>query len=45
MTPSSNPNAGKAVHDGKESAKAYPQTDADTPPVAKDQLGLFEAAA
>lgn len=29
----------------KESAKTYPQTDADTPPVAKEQLGLFEAAA
>jgi hypothetical protein len=29
----------------KESARKYPQTDADTPPVAKDQLGLFEAVA
>jgi hypothetical protein len=29
----------------KESARRYPQTDADTPPVAKDQLGLFEDAA
>lgn len=29
----------------KESAKAYPQTDADTPPAAKDQLGLFEVIA
>lgn len=26
----------------KESAKIYPQNDADTPPAAKDQLGLFE---
>lgn len=29
----------------KESAKVYPQTDADTPPIAKDQLGLFEEIA
>lgn len=29
----------------KESARKYPQTDADTPPVAKDQLGLFEKVA
>lgn len=29
----------------KESARRYPQTDADTPPAAKDQLGLFEGAA
>lgn len=29
----------------KESARKYPQTDADTPPVAKDQLGLFEGVA
>lgn len=29
----------------KESARAYPQTDADTPPIAKDQLGLFEGVA
>lgn len=29
----------------KESARRYPQTDADTPPVAKDQLGLFEGVA
>lgn len=25
----------------KEACRKYPQTDADTPPVAKDQLGLF----
>lgn len=29
----------------KESAKRYPQTDADTPPAARDQLGLFAGAA
>src|SRR5690606_22531292 len=29
----------------KESARRYPQTDADTPPAAKDQLGLFEGVA
>ncbi len=27
----------------KEACRRYPQTDADTPPMAKDQLGLFEA--
>lgn len=26
----------------KEACRKYPQTDADTPPVAKDQLGLFD---
>lgn len=29
----------------KLACRKYPQTDADTPPVAKDQLGLFEVAA
>jgi hypothetical protein len=29
----------------KEACRRYPQTDADLPPVAKDQLGLFEAVA
>lgn len=29
----------------KDSAKRYPQHDSDTPPVAKDQLGLFEVPA
>lgn len=29
----------------KEAVKRWPQEDADTPPVAKDQLGLFDAAA
>jgi hypothetical protein len=29
----------------KECCRRYPQTDADTPPAAKDQLGLFETRA
>ncbi|TPM53249.1 hypothetical protein FJ959_22215 [Mesorhizobium sp. B2-2-4] len=29
----------------KKACRKFPQTDADTPPVAKDQLGLFEVAA
>jgi hypothetical protein len=29
----------------KEACKRFPQTDADTPPVAKDQLGLFAGEA
>lgn len=29
----------------KAACRKFPQTDADTPPTAKDQLGLFEAAA
>lgn len=29
----------------KEACRKFPQTDADTPPVAKDQLGLFETEA
>lgn len=29
----------------KQACRKYPQTDADTPPVAKDQLGLFEGVA
>lgn len=29
----------------KESSRRYPQTEADVPPVAKDQLGLFEGVA
>ena len=29
----------------KEACKRFPQTDADTPPMAKDQLGLFERVA
>jgi len=29
----------------KDAVKRYPQTDADSPPVAKDQYGLFEGAA
>lgn len=29
----------------KEACRRYPQTDADVPPVAKDQLGLFEGVA
>jgi hypothetical protein len=28
----------------KEACRKFPQTDADTPPMAKDQLGLFERA-
>lgn len=28
----------------KEACRKFPQTDADTPPAAKDQLGLFERA-
>lgn len=28
----------------KEACRRFPQTDADTPPAAKDQLGLFERA-
>lgn len=29
----------------KEAARKYPQTDADIPPAAKDQMGLFDALA
>lgn len=29
----------------KAAARKFPQTDADTPPIAKDQLGLFEVRA
>ena len=29
----------------KEACRKFPQTDADAPPMAKEQLGLFEAVA